>query len=171
MTNPIFEHLAPGPQRDEAEYEARMATARETIARLERERDEARAGLAEERAFRAALASELANTRRQLAGFRCDALADGLGALERRIAEADAKHPRDAGDGVWASVNTLENNLRMAREDLRREPTWAHALLCEMREVFVELGRGNLERIADELLDVATVAMRWRRDVLERGAR
>lgn len=103
-----------------------------------------------------------------------DELLQSLGefaALAARIAKADAKHPRDAYDGVWASVNTLENNLRMAREDLRREPTWAHALLCEMREVFVEIARGNTERLADELLDVATVAMRWRRAALERGSR
>jgi hypothetical protein len=39
MTNPLFAHLPPGPQRDEAEYEARMSSARETIARMIHERD------------------------------------------------------------------------------------------------------------------------------------
>lgn len=43
MTNPIFEHLPPGPQRDEAEAESQMATARATIARFERALLEARA--------------------------------------------------------------------------------------------------------------------------------
>ncbi len=89
--------------------------------------------------------------------------------LAARIAEAGEKHPRDLPDGTWAARYNSESNLHAAREDLRREPTWVHALVCEFHEAMVELARGDMERLVDELTDVATVAMRWRRAVMERA--
>jgi DNA repair exonuclease SbcCD ATPase subunit len=90
-------------------------------------------------------------------------------ALAKRIAEADEKHPRDLGDGVWAARHIAASNLDTVRDDLRREPTWTHALICELHEAMFEFVCGDMNRLADELLDVATVAMRWRRAVMERG--
>lgn len=138
----MSEELGLPPTMRPAEGELRRmregwAAARETIARLERERDEARSA---------------------------------LGPLARRIDEADAKHPRSAEDGTTGVLCT-ETWLRTSREDLRRNPSWHAALKCELAEMLVELAAGNTDRLADELLDVATVAMRWRRDVLERGMR
>jgi hypothetical protein len=52
---------------------------------------------------------------------------------------------------------------------LRDAPTWENALRCEQEEALAEIASRNYERFADELLDVATVAMRWRRAVMERA--
>ena len=41
---------------------------------------------------------------------------------------------------------------------------------CEAAEAFVELAKGNKARFEDELLDIATVAMRWRRALVLRTA-
>jgi predicted nucleic acid-binding Zn-ribbon protein len=85
--------------------------------------------------------------------------------LAARIAEADAKHPRDLADGGWSP----SHELRFVREALAENPGWSNALRCELEEALAELARGDMERLADELLDVATVAMRWRRAVMERA--
>lgn len=120
----------------------------------ERERDELRSILDDEA--------------HSIASDGCPAWLFELGA---RIAEADAKHPRDLCNGVPESVYAAERSLRMSREDMRSDPTWAHALICEMREAFFEAAHGDMTGLDDELLDVATVAMRWRRAILERGAK
>lgn len=93
-----------------------------------------------------------------------------LSALASRIAEADAKHAREANDGN-PSLAWHENLLAQARELLRERPSWWLALECEVNEAIVECARRDHARLADELLDVATVAMRWRRAILERGER
>lgn len=90
--------------------------------------------------------------------------------LAKRIAKADAKHPRDADDGN-PSLAWHENILASTREHLRERPSWWLALECEVNEAIVECARRDHARLADELLDVATVAMRWRRAILERGER
>lgn len=93
-----------------------------------------------------------------------------LSALAYRIVEADAKHPRDANDGT-PSLAWHENLLAQTREHLRERPSWWLALECEVGEAIVECARRDHARLADELLDVATVAMRWRRAILERGSK
>lgn len=90
-----------------------------------------------------------------------------LVALADRIAEADAKHPRDTYEG-HPSLVWHENLLAQTREHLRERPSWWLALECEVNEALVECARRDHARLADELLDVATVAMRWRRAILER---
>jgi chromosome segregation ATPase len=86
--------------------------------------------------------------------------------LAARIAEADAKHPRDLKD---AESHDRESLLQYARRRLRDVQTWENALRCEQEEALAEIASRNYERFADELLDVATVAMRWRRAVMERA--
>lgn len=298
MTNPLFQRLPPGPQRDEAEAESQMATARATIARLERElaemrdaieaahqstrsereigqrlarewqdeahrlmgvlaraqatvvaaappppirvdcsgmsHDEVRAMLAkrpaqpsgnpgdfaevvkerdELRIQARATTAQLENVldesaegawmaraldaEREMVKLRADvakwrslwemerdagnaehkrleaklAAAGDFAALAERIAFADGKHPRDLPDGEPSAVRGAEKALEKARDALLEEPAWARALNCELCEVDVEFAKGDMERFADELLDVATVAMRWRRAVLEGGKR
>lgn len=90
-------------------------------------------------------------------------------ALAERIAYADTKHPRDLPDGEPSTVRGAEKALEKARDALLEEPSWARALNCELCEFDVEFAKGDTDRLADELGDVATVAMRWRRAVLERG--
>ncbi len=104
-----------------------------------------------------------------------DELADresviGFGALLSRIEEADRKHPRELPDGM-PSIEGSAEYLAEARTLLARRATWMRALLCEVFEAQCELSAGNEERLADELLDVATVALRWRRAILERGTK
>lgn len=202
MTNPIFEHLPPGPQRDEAEAESLLATARATIARLERERDEARAEsiaigmrlrdmggeLAQATNDRDVYESERDKARQEIDSIPTHVrqackyasptqrqsivvtFAEGscriYDDLVQRIAIADAKHPRSLpiGDGDPDSAVVW---LELARAELKRAPTWEAALRCEFAEALVEFSRGNLERLADELLDVSAVATRGRRDVLD----
>lgn len=181
MTNPLYEHLAPGPQRDEAEVEARMATARETIARLERERDEVHQLLAqcvkyarEDRMTTPGstrLARVLARAEQVL---RRDCELSGnpgeFAALAERIAFADGKHPRDLPDmSREISAERAGSRLESARAELEAFPAWDNVFECEVAEASVEAALGNAARLADELLDVATVAMRWRRAVMERG--
>jgi chromosome segregation ATPase len=86
--------------------------------------------------------------------------------LAARIAEADKKHPRDLKD---AESHDRESLLQYSRRRLRDAPTWENALRCEQEEALAEIASRNYERFADELLDVATVAMRWRRAVMERA--
>ena len=92
----------------------------------------------------------------------------GFEALGRRVVEADRKHPRDLHDGVHAFRDRAAEELDDARDNLARAPSWLRALRCEVAEAAHELVVGNYERLADELLDVATVALRWRRAILER---
>jgi chromosome segregation ATPase len=89
-------------------------------------------------------------------------------ALAERIAKADGKHPRDSRD---MEERAVEPQLQYSRARLRDAPTWENALRCELDEVLIEFWRGDHERAADELLDVAVVAVRWRRAVLERGSK
>jgi hypothetical protein len=90
-------------------------------------------------------------------------------ALAERIAKADGKHPKDCFD--WWEPRGMSDDLDHSRRRLRNAPTWENALRCEVDEVVYEVFRGDTERLADELLDVATVAMRWRRAVMERGSK
>lgn len=94
--------------------------------------------------------------------------------LAARIAKADAKHPRDLPDTSHEiNAERAVSRLRLARARVELEAfhAWDNAFECEVAEAFVEIALGNPERLADELLDVATVTMRWRRAVLERGKR
>lgn len=93
--------------------------------------------------------------------------------LAERIAYADGKHPRSLPDfgEVRVSSDAYADVLQSFRRELSKSPSWHDAIFCELYEVMVELARGNMPRLADELLDVATVAIRWRRAVLERGER
>ena len=106
---------------------------------------------------------DLEDLRMQLSGNTGE-----FAALAARIAEADAKHPRDLADGreQWASESA--RILLDARRLLSKNNTWANALICEVAEAIEALTSGDMERFADELLDVATVAMRARRAVRER---
>jgi chromosome segregation ATPase len=103
---------------------------------------------------------DLADLRMQLSGNPGE-----FAALAARIAEADKKHPRDLKD---AESHDRESLLQYSRRRLRDAPTWENALRCEQEEALAEIASRNYERFADELLDVATVAMRWRRAVMER---
>lgn len=94
-------------------------------------------------------------------------LSADLEALSARIAEADRKHPRDIADGMPLEEDASVY-LERARALLNRRSTWLRALMCEVAEARYELVIGNTDRLADELLDVATVALRWRRAILER---
>jgi chromosome segregation ATPase len=143
-------------ERDEARAEAE-ATAdvsdeqRQRAKRAEQERDELLQKLEE---LQKAAESAQKETHGEFA------------ALAARIAEADAKHPRDLKD---AESHDRESLLQYARRRLRDAPTWENALRCEQEEALAEIAHRNYERFADELLDVATVAMRWRRAVMERA--
>lgn len=91
-------------------------------------------------------------------------------ALAERIAYADGKHPRDLPDTSHEiNAERVVSRLARARVELEAFPAWDNAFECEVAEASAEIALGNPERLADELLDVATVAMRWRRAVLERG--
>jgi len=92
-----------------------------------------------------------------------------LADLAKRIAEADAKHPRDCEDAE--SLERSAAKLGEARRRLKDAPTWENALLCELAEALEALARGDMEAFADELLDVAAVPSRWRRAVLGKGER
>lgn len=89
--------------------------------------------------------------------------------LAARIAKADAKHPMDCED--TESHRNADLRLDYARRRLMAEPTWENALRCELAEAMDALACVDVKSFADELLDVSTVAMRWRRAVLERGSR
>lgn len=102
-----------------------------------------------------------------------DELADresviGFEALAARIAEADRKHPRDLKD-THLSATDAENCLYEVRRELKQHSTWAAALECEMWEAISAAISESDERLADELLDVAALSLRWRRAILERG--
>lgn len=97
------------------------------------------------------------------------AAAGELAALAERIAKADAKHPMDGEDVEPTKYAGLI--LDYARKRPAAAPTWDNALRCELAEALDAAFRGDEDAFADELLDVATVAMRWRRAVLERGKR
>ena len=90
----------------------------------------------------------------------------GFEALAARIEEADRKHPRDLHDERVQPF--ARNKLDDARFDLANFPSWARVLKCEVAEALHALAAESPERLADELLDVATVALRWRRAILER---
>ena len=92
---------------------------------------------------------------------------DAWAPLVVRIAEADRKHPRDSND-THLSAADVESCLYDIRRELKKYSTWAAALECEMWEAVSAAISESPERLADELLDVATVALRWRRAVLER---
>ena len=94
----------------------------------------------------------------------------GFEALFSRIKEADRKHPRDLKD-THLSATDAENCLYEVRRELKHHNTWAAALECEMWEAVSASISESDERLTDELLDVATVALRWRRAILERGAK
>jgi len=89
--------------------------------------------------------------------------------LAERIAEADEKHPRDLGDVESLQLAHNKAEMDYARRVLTTHPTWENALRCELAEAIDALVCGQTECFADELLDVATVALRWRRAVMERG--
>lgn len=89
--------------------------------------------------------------------------------LSARIAEADRKHPRDLHDECVQAF--ARNALDNARLDLSNLLSWARVLKCEVAEAMYALAAESPERLADELLDVATVALRWRRAILERGTK
>lgn len=91
----------------------------------------------------------------------------GFEALAARIKEADSKHPRDLHDECVQAF--ARNALDNARLDLSNFLSWARVLKCEVAEAMYALAAESPERLADELLDVATVALRWRRAILERG--
>lgn len=114
------------------------------------------------------LDARLAEARGELAGRKS---VIGFEALAARIAEAEQKHPRDLKDSVRMFRDRAVEELDDARDDLARAPSWLRALRCEVAEAAYELVVGNYERGADELLDVATVALRWRRAILERGTK
>lgn len=92
-----------------------------------------------------------------------------LADLAERIAKADGKHPGDCED--TESHGHAAAKLGCARWRLKAAPTWENAILCELAEALHALACGDKDAFADELLDVATVAMRWRRAALERGKR
>lgn len=89
--------------------------------------------------------------------------------LAARIAKADGKYPMDCED-VEPTKHT-DSILDYARKRLAAAPTWDNALRCELAEALDALACEEMDAFTDELLDVATVAMRWRRAVLERGKR
>ena len=91
----------------------------------------------------------------------------GFEALLLRAIDADRKHPRDIADGMPLEEDASVY-LERARALLNRRSTWLRALMCEVAEARYELVIGNTDRLADELLDVAAVALRWRRAILER---
>lgn len=91
----------------------------------------------------------------------------GFYELNERIKEADRKHPRDLHDECVQPF--ARNALDNARFDLSNLLSWARVLKCEVAEAMYALAAESPERLADELLDVATVALRWRRAILERG--
>lgn len=100
------------------------------------------------------------------------AAAGDFAALAERIAYADGKHPRDLPDQDHkTNADRATSRLKRARVELYAFPTWDNAFECEIAEASVEIARGDMDRFADELLDVATVAMRWRRAVMERGGK
>ena len=112
---------------------------------------------------------DIANTQRDIAVEELkEALEerDELAPLAARIAEADRKHPRDLHDERVQPF--ARNRLDDARFDLANFPSWARVLKCEVAEALHALAAESPERLADELLDVATVALRWRRAILER---
>lgn len=90
-------------------------------------------------------------------------------ALAERIAFADGKKPRDLEDGGWGSIRDAKRALFDARNTLEENPMWSNALRCEVEEATYDLAAKDFDGLCAELLDVATVAMRWRRAVLERG--
>lgn len=94
-----------------------------------------------------------------------------LADLAERIAYADGKHPRDLPDGRHTHENVALIQLQLAREALAALPTWRNAITCEFNEAMYELARGDMDRFADELLDLCTASFRARRAVLERGKR
>ena len=89
--------------------------------------------------------------------------------LTARIAEADAKHPRDLEDGGWGSIRDAKRALFDARNTLEENPMWSNALRCEVEEAMYDLAATDFHGACSELLDVATVAMRWRRAVMGRA--
>ncbi len=92
----------------------------------------------------------------------------GFEALFSRIIDADLKHFRDLPDGR-KSAPLAREKLDDARDDLARLLSWVRVLECEVAEVVYALAAESPARLADELLDVATVSLRWRRAILERG--
>ena len=89
-------------------------------------------------------------------------------ALAERIAYADGKKPRDSEDGGWGSMRDAKRALFDARNTLEENPCWSAALRCEIEEAVCDLAAKDFDGLCAELLDVATVAMRWRRAVMER---
>lgn len=100
-----------------------------------------------------------------------------LPALLTRIAEAEAKHPRDDwkdGTGcLWENcsephvLHTLDRHAprfldlrkhRVVSAESEGTVDWLQILLCEVHELACETSD---ERIMDELLDVATICVRW----------
>ena len=125
----------------------------ERMRQAERERDE--------------LLQKLEELRAQPSGISVE-----FAALAERIAYADGKHPRDLPDTSHEiNAERVVSRLARARVELEAFPAWDNAFDCEVAEASAEIALGNPERLADELLDVATVAMRWRRAVMERGER
>jgi hypothetical protein len=92
--------------------------------------------------------------------------------LEGRISTADAKHPRDLQDkdNEFGSLSFYKKKLDGQRDYLLRSQNWCDALFCEVYEAMVELARGNLPRLREELRDIATLCTRWDRAIGERGA-
>jgi hypothetical protein len=76
---------------------------------------------------------------------------------------------RDLPDGRHTHENVALIQLQLARETLAALPTWRNAITCEFNEAMYELARGDMDRFADELLDLETVSFRARRAVMERG--
>lgn len=122
--------------------------------------------LNEKRAKNAELLQKLEELRAQPSGNPGD-----FAALAERIAYADGKKPRDLEDGGWGSIRDAKRALFDARNTLEENPAWSSALRCEVEEAAYDLAAKDFDGLCAELLDVATVAMRWRRAVLERGKR
>lgn len=161
--NPIYDQLPPGPQRDEAEYEARMAEARATIERIVRERDEARYANASMEEQHARVVAEYEAFQARVPKW-----------LIEGIERADARHPRSIiADIKRGDPHKRASALTGARQALLERTTWLAALECEVAEALFEYSRGEgaREDYVRELRDVAIVAFRWARDAEEGGAK